>query len=227
MATPARGKSSPASTAGSFTIYAHGVPDVALGVCDPALDARAATYPGVMQDDSTITRPAEGGRVEFDLFGQHFDGTVERYWTETDDMGEVTWARVRFDTDRIIGGVGPARDYDDVDARLIRSAAPKAPKAPAGWGSFDADDRWPGAYEAYARREGDLQMRITPGDSQTYTAPGFCWTLDPATGSGPSMSGHAATLEDAARQAEEAAEYVTSGRYEYDNLAEWEPDTED
>lgn len=100
-----------------------------------------------------------------------------------------------------------------------------AAQPPAGWGSFDADDRWPGAYEAYARREGDLQMRITPGDAEAYTAPGFHWSLDHTGASnGPSMSGTAATLAEAARQAEEAGRYITSGAYEYDNLTEWEDD---
>lgn len=82
------------------------------------------------------------------------------------------------------------------------------------WHAVDADDRWPGKYVAYTGSREDFTLRITPGDNDSYEAPGFQWRADNGH---DSFSGYAKTVAEAQDAAVEAADYVISGEADLDH----------
>ncbi len=87
------------------------------------------------------------------------------------------------------------------------------------WFATDADDRFPGRFVAHNGRRGDFQLRITPGNNDTYEAPGFQWSVDHPYVDQRS-SGIAPTRDDAAREACDAVDYFLSGEAEADAYAD-------
>lgn len=74
---------------------------------------------------------------------------------------------------------------------------------PVEWHAVDADDRWPGRWNAHTasvHAHGRTYLiRITPGDHATYLAPGFYADVD--GGYGQRWGTRAATLDEAKRRA--------------------------
>ena len=76
---------------------------------------------------------------------------------------------------------------------------------PVEWHAVDADDRWPGRWNAHTasvHAHGRTYLiRITPGDHVTYLAPGFYADVD--GGYGQRWGMRTATLDEAKRRAVE------------------------
>lgn len=86
-----------------------------------------------------------------------------------------------------------------------------------GFVEVEADERYPGQFKSYVYENHDATLRIDPGNSSTYDAPGFEWSAQVGY---HSFSGHSDTLAGAAREATDAAHYVTSGQAEADAWSE-------
>lgn len=59
-----------------------------------------------------------GDCVEFNLFGDQYAGRVERI-TADPQAPTLRWAFVRLPQERVIGGVGAARDFVEVAPRIV------------------------------------------------------------------------------------------------------------
>lgn len=112
------------------------------------------------------------------------------------------------------GKFGEQQRAEDAGVDLM-AAGPRGPEPT--WHPVDADDRWPGQYQAHVAEQDGFRLRIDPGDNASYTAEGFSWAAENGS---HRYSGTATTLEDARREAVEAVEYVTSGQAAYD-ASEW------
>lgn len=106
-------------------------------------------------------------------------------------------------------GGGPATDWTAPSVRVDVEDGPVQE-----WHTVDSDDRYPGQFSSHVGERGGFRLRIDPGDNATYDAPGFSWSA--TDGLAWTFSGTAATRDDAAREAAQAADYVTSGRAEHD-----------
>jgi len=85
------------------------------------------------------------------------------------------------------------------------------------WHAFDADDRYPGKFTTYATQRGEARLEVSEGDASSFANPGYSWNAQVGQ---HFYSGQAATAEEAQREAVSAADYILSGRAEYEALVE-------
>lgn len=182
--------------------------------------ATTAPFPGTVSDDLAAAvdapeaAPQVGDRV---------------YWTDPDDGLGSRWGTVTSASEGILDDGIVVLDHDTEVLPEEISKAPEGPMltpafadedgdhAPQEWGSFDADDRYPGEFTEHAGQRDGFRMSVTPGDANSFAAPGYSWRAEPSAGaSGPFFSGQADTLEQAQRDAVSSVDYCTSGRYEHD-----------
>jgi hypothetical protein len=171
---PARGKSTPASNAGSYKTYAHGAPDIDLGLdadTDPASDGFApADESGPGQDDLDFARETLGPLATHEEVRALAEERYDRDRKELEREAKAEEVRARLaatDFPEDEDPLAEARAESVVEERLRRYAATGLPETPnlSGYEEIDdIDTRWRGGFGVTTAK------RLTNDDLAAYAA---------------------------------------------------------